>query len=173
MNETTITVVGNLTEDPVLRHTTQGVELLTLRLASNSRRWDRDSGEWVDGESLFLRATCWRQLAQNAAESLRRGDPVVVSGRLYTRQFEVEGERRSIMELEATAIGHDLARGVTSFRRVARGGSASRESASRESAPPEAVPQGAARQVEAPAEVAPAEVGSERAGAVATASPAA
>ncbi|MBI1759402.1 MAG: single-stranded DNA-binding protein [Actinobacteria bacterium] len=129
MNETTVTVVGNLTEDPKLRRTEAGVDVLNFYLASNARRRDRETGEWVDAESLFLRVTCWRQLASNVMDSLRRGDPVVVTGRLFTRQFEVDGQRRSSFELEAAAIGHDLTRGVTVFRRTRRAGGPAWEAA--------------------------------------------
>lgn len=120
MNETTVTLVGNLVDDPKVRTTDGGVEVAGFRVASTARRFDRDSGRWVDSASLFLSVTCWRSLAANAVASLRRGDPVVVTGRLSTRTYEKDGQSRSVCELEALAIGPDLARGTAVFRRSPR-----------------------------------------------------
>ena len=93
MNETFVTVVGNLVDDPKLRTLEAGQDLASFRIASTSRRFDRDSQRWVDSGQLFLGVTCWRELAGNAAASLRRGDPVVVSGKLSTRTYEKDGQR--------------------------------------------------------------------------------
>lgn len=120
MNETHVTVVGNLVDDPRLRTTDTGVDVAGFRVASTSRRWDRATGRWSDGGSLFLSVTCWRGLAGNAVASLRKGDPVVVTGRLSTRTYEKDGQTRSTCELEALAIGPDLARGTAVFRRAPR-----------------------------------------------------
>lgn len=120
MNETNVTVVGNLVDDPRLRTTETGVDVAGFRVASTTRRWDRATGRWSDGGSLFLSVTCWRGLAGNAAASLRKGDPVVVTGRLSTRTYEKDGQSRSTCELEALAIGPDLARGIAVFRRAPR-----------------------------------------------------
>ena len=120
MNETSVTVVGNLVDDPKLRRTEGGVDVAGFRVASTSRRFDRDAERWVDSASLFLSVTCWRSLAGNAVASLRKGDPVVVHGRLSTRTYEKDGQVRSTCELEAVALGPDLARGTAVFRRSPR-----------------------------------------------------
>ena len=125
MNDTTVTVVGNLVDDPRIRTTDSGVDVAGFRVASTSRRYDRDGGRWVDSASLFLSVTCWRALAGNAVASLRKGDPVVVTGRLSTRTYEKDGQVRSVCELEASALGPDLARGTAVFRRTPRGTGAS------------------------------------------------
>jgi single-strand DNA-binding protein len=120
MNETFVTVVGNLVEDPKLRTTEAGQDVASFRIASTSRRFDRDSQRWIDSAQLFLGVTCWRALAGNATASLRKGDPVVVTGKLTTRTYEKDGQSRSVCELEALAIGPDLARGTAVFRRSPR-----------------------------------------------------
>jgi single-strand DNA-binding protein len=116
MNETNVTVVGNVVDDPRLRTTDTGVDVAGFRVASTARRWDRATSRWSDAGSLFLSVTCWRGLAGNAAASLRKGDPVVVTGRLFTRTYEKDGQTRSTCELEAVAIGPDLARGTAVSR---------------------------------------------------------
>jgi single-strand DNA-binding protein len=117
MNETLVTIVGNVVDNPRVRTTDKGVEVTGFRIGSTARRWDKDSGRWVDGPKLFVSVTCWRQLAANVRDSVRRGDPVVVSGRLSTHEYEKDGQKRSTFDLEASAIGHDLARGVSLFQR--------------------------------------------------------
>jgi single-strand DNA-binding protein len=111
MKETPVTVVGTLVTDMRPRRIgPDGALVLNFRVACNERRFDSASESWVDGESLYLSASCWRRLAENAA-SLVKGDPVIVRGKLRTREWTTEqGERRSVVELEATAIGPDLAR---------------------------------------------------------------
>jgi single-strand DNA-binding protein len=120
MNETFVTVVGNLVDDPKLRTIEAGQDVAGFRIASTSRRFDRDSQSWIDSGQLFLAVSCWRALAGNAAASLRKGDPVVVTGKLTTRTYEKDGQTRSVCELEALAIGPDLARGTAVFRRSPR-----------------------------------------------------
>jgi single-strand DNA-binding protein len=94
--------------------------VLNFRIASNERRFDKTSESWVDGESLYLSVNCWRRLAENAA-SLVKGDPVIVSGKLRTREWTTEqGERRSVVELEANAVGPDLARCAATVRKQRR-----------------------------------------------------
>jgi single-strand DNA-binding protein len=111
MRETPVTVVGILVSDMRPRRVgPDGALVLNFRVACNERRFDSASESWVDGESLYLSANCWRRLAENAA-SLVKGDPVIVRGKLRTREWTTEqGDRRSVVELEATAIGPDLAR---------------------------------------------------------------
>ncbi|MBB1151939.1 MULTISPECIES: single-stranded DNA-binding protein [Amycolatopsis] len=107
--ETVITVVGNLTSDPELRFTPSGAAVANFTVASTPRTLDRQSGEWKDGEALFLRCSIWRQAAENVAESLTRGARVLVTGRLAQRSFETkEGEKRTVVELQVDEIGPSL-----------------------------------------------------------------
>lgn len=118
MRETLITVTGNAVDTPQRRRTEQGHSVASFRIASTQRKFDRNDGQWVDGDSLYLKVTCWRALADNVDRSVVQGDPILVTGRLYTRTYEVEGQRRAAYELEAYAIGHDLSRGVAGFTRT-------------------------------------------------------
>jgi single-strand DNA-binding protein len=107
--ETPITVIGNLTDDPELRFTPSGAAVANFTVASTPRTFDRQTSEWKDGETLFLRCSIWRQAAENVAESLSRGTRVVVSGRLKQRSFETrEGEKRTVVECEVDEIGPSL-----------------------------------------------------------------
>ena len=107
--ETTITVVGNLTNDPELRFTPSGSAVANFTIASTPRTFDRQTNEWKDGETLFLRASIWREAAENVAESLVKGTRVVAQGRLKSRSYETkEGEKRTVMELEVDEIGPSL-----------------------------------------------------------------
>lgn len=117
MRETTLTVVGNVVDTPQRRKTDGGHSVANFRIASTARRYDRGDGQWIDGDSLFLNVTCWRALAENVDRSVVQGDPVIVTGRLYTRSYEVEGQRRSAYELDAHAVGLDLSRGTAQFTR--------------------------------------------------------
>ena len=109
MNETTLTIVGNLTADPELRFTPSGVAVANFTVASTPRTFDRQSGEWKDGEALFLRCNIWRQAAENVAETLTRGSRVIVQGRLKQRSYETsEGEKRTVIELEVDELGVSL-----------------------------------------------------------------
>jgi single-strand DNA-binding protein len=120
LNETFVTVVGNLVDDPKVRTIEAGQDVAGFRIASTSRRFDKATGRWVDGGQLFLSVSCWRELSANVSVSLRKGDPVIVSGKLTTRTYEKDGQNRSVCELEALAIGPDLARGTAVFRRSPR-----------------------------------------------------
>ncbi|SCL67174.1 single-strand DNA-binding protein [Micromonospora citrea] len=119
MFDTYITVVGNVLTAPEWRRTTQSNTLVAnFKVASTARRLDRDSGRWVDGNSLRVRVNCWRKLAEGVAASVMVGDPVVVCGRLYTRDWTDDaGNHRTLYELEAVAVGHDLSRGRSRFVR--------------------------------------------------------
>lgn len=120
--ETTITVVGNLTADPELRFTQSGAAVASFTVASTPRTLDRQSGEWKDGEALFLRCNVWRQVAENVAESLTRGSRVLVTGRLRQRSFETkEGEKRTVIELEVDEIGPSLRYATAKVNKVSRG----------------------------------------------------
>ncbi|XVS64428.1 single-stranded DNA-binding protein [Actinosynnema sp. CA-299493] len=120
--ETTITVVGNLTADPELRFTQSGAAVASFTVASTPRTFDKNSGEWKDGEALFLRCNVWRQVAENVAESLTRGSRVLVSGRLRQRSFDTkEGEKRTVIELEVDEIGPSLRYATAKVNKVSRG----------------------------------------------------
>ncbi|NUL49534.1 single-stranded DNA-binding protein [Cellulosimicrobium funkei] len=107
--ETVITVVGNLTSDPELRFTPSGAAVANFTIASTPRTFDRQSNEWKDGETLFLRASIWREAAENVAESLTKGTRVVAQGRLKARSYETrEGEKRTSYELDVDEIGPSL-----------------------------------------------------------------
>ena len=125
--ETVITVVGNLTADPELRYTQNGVAVANFTIASTPRTFDRQSGEWKDGEPLFLRASVWREFAEHVANSLTKGARVVATGRLRQRSYETkEGEKRTSVELEVDEIGPSLryaTAAVTRQASAARSGS--------------------------------------------------
>jgi single-strand DNA-binding protein len=110
MNETYTTLVGSVCSDIKQRRTMDGVKVVHFRAVSNERRFDRSTGEWIDGEHLYVNVTCWRRVANGVVASLNKGDPVVVTGRLYTRSYEHEGQRRVSVEVDAQAVGPDLAR---------------------------------------------------------------
>jgi single-strand DNA-binding protein len=121
--DTTITVVGNLTADPELRFTPSGAAVANFTVASTPRIYDRQSGEWKDGEALFLRCNIWREAAENVAESLTRGARVIVSGRLKQRSFETrEGEKRTVVEVEVDEIGPSLRYATAKVNKVSRSG---------------------------------------------------
>jgi single-strand DNA-binding protein len=121
--DTTITVVGNLTADPELRFTPSGAAVANFTVASTPRIYDRQSGEWKDGEALFLRCNIWREAAENVAESLTRGARVIVSGRLKQRSFETrEGEKRTVVEVEVDEIGPSLRYATAKVNKASRSG---------------------------------------------------
>lgn len=106
--ETVITVVGNLTADPELRFTPSGAGVVNFSIASTPRTLDRQTGEWKDGDPLFLRCSIWRDYAEHVAESLTRGMRVIAQGRLKQRSYEKDGEKRTVYELEVDEIGPSL-----------------------------------------------------------------
>lgn len=109
--ETLITIVGNLTADPELRWTQSGVAVADFTVASTPRTYDRNAGEWRDGDTLFMRCSVWRETAENVAESLRKGMRVIVQGRLTQRSYETQqGERRTVVELQVDEVGPSLRR---------------------------------------------------------------
>lgn len=109
MNEITTTVIGNLTADPDLRLTPAGVAVAGFTVASTPRTFDKSTNTWVDGETFFLRCTVWRQAAKHLADSLRKGDRVIVVGRLRQRSFETrEGDTRTVVECDVTEVGASL-----------------------------------------------------------------
>lgn len=123
MSENTVTLVGNLVDDPELRFTAQGAAVANFRIAVSKRVRDPQTNEWKDGDTSFFRVNVWRQLAENVAESLTRGTRVVVTGTLKMRQWETqEGEKRSVIEVEATDVGPSLKFATAKVERTSRGG---------------------------------------------------
>lgn len=123
--ETIITVVGNLTADPELRFTPAGAGVASFTVASTPRTFDKSSGEWRDGDALFLRCNIWRQAAENVTESLTKGARVIVTGRLKQRSFETrEGEKRTVIEMDVDEIGPSLKYATATVNRLQRGGPA-------------------------------------------------
>ena len=121
--DTVITVVGNLTADPELRFTPSGAAVANFTVASTPRIYDRQSGEWRDGEALFLRCNIWREAAENVAESLTRGSRVIVQGRLKQRSFETrEGEKRTVVEVEVDEMGPSLRYATAKVNKASRSG---------------------------------------------------
>jgi single-strand DNA-binding protein len=121
--ETTITVVGNLVNDPEMRYTNSGAGVATFRIASTPRTLDRQSGEWKDGEALFLTCNIWREAAEHVVQSLQRGARVIVQGRLRQRSYETkEGEKRSVYELEVDEIGPSLRYATATVQKAVRSG---------------------------------------------------
>jgi single-strand DNA-binding protein len=121
--DTTLTLIGNLTADPELRFTPSGAAVANFTVASTPRAFDRQSNEWKDGETLFMRCSVWRDAAENVAESLQRGSRVIVTGRLKSRSYDTkEGEKRTVMELEVDELGPSLRYATAKVNKTTRGG---------------------------------------------------
>ncbi|MFI5496934.1 single-stranded DNA-binding protein [Actinoplanes sp. NPDC051859] len=120
MFDTNIVVIGNVLTAPEWRRTASSNTLVAnFRVASTARRVDKETGRWVDGNHLRVRVNCWRRLAEGVASSVTVGDPVIVAGRLYTRDWtDAEGNLRTSYEMEAVSVGHDLSRGRAKFFRT-------------------------------------------------------
>ena len=107
--DTTLTIIGNLTGDPELRFTATGMAVVAFTMAASRRVYDQATGQWSDGDTLFLRCSAWRELADHAAESLSKGMRVIVTGRLKQRSYETtEGEKRTVFEVDADDVGPSL-----------------------------------------------------------------
>jgi single-strand DNA-binding protein len=107
--DTILTITGNLTADPELRFTDSGIGVAAFTVAASRRVYDQGSGQWQDGDTLFLRCSAWRDLADHAAESLAKGTRVIVTGRLKQRQYETtEGEKRTVYEIDVDDLGPSL-----------------------------------------------------------------
>ncbi len=120
--DTVITIVGNVTGDPELRFTPSGAAVANFTVASTPRAFDRQSNEWKDGETLFMRCSVWRDAAENVAESLQRGTRVVVTGRLKSRSYETkEGEKRTVIEMEVDEVGPSLRYASAKVTKTQRG----------------------------------------------------
>ena len=123
MNDTPLTVTGNLVEDPELRFTPSGVAVARFRIASTPRHRDNATGEWKDGDTLFLRCSIWREAAESVAESLTKGTRVIVTGRLVQRSYETrEGEKRTVYELQVDEVGPSLRYATAKVTRTQRSG---------------------------------------------------
>lgn len=121
--DTVITVVGNLTGDPELRFTPSGAAVANFTIASTPRQFDRQTNEWKDGDTLFMRCSIWREAAENVAESLTKGTAVIAQGRLVQRSYETrEGEKRTVVELQVDEIGPSLRRASAKVTRAQRSG---------------------------------------------------
>lgn len=118
-----ITVVGNIVADPELRFIQNGAAVANFRVASTPRRYDAQAGQYVDGEAVFLTCNVWRQAAENVAETLHKGDRVIVTGRLRQRSYDDKnGERRTVMEVEVDEVGPSLRFATAQVNKVSRGG---------------------------------------------------
>jgi single-strand DNA-binding protein len=120
VKETDLTVVGNVVNAPQRSRLASGATVTNFRVASTSRRFDRETQTWADNRTLFLDVECWGELGGNVSHTVSKGDPVIVVGELYTHEWETEQGRRSRPQLRAESVGPDLARGVADFRRTAR-----------------------------------------------------
>lgn len=143
--DTVITVIGNLTADPELRWTQSGAAVADFTVASTPRTYDRNAGEWRDGDTLFMRCSVWRETAENVAESLRKGMRVIVQGRLTQRSYDTQqGERRTVVELQVDEVGPSLRRARAQVTRTAPSGGGGYQSDNRgqQGAPQQGAPQG-------------------------------
>lgn len=120
MNGNTITVVGNLTKDPTIKYLSTGKAVAEFSIACNHGWWDREAQVWVDGDTSYFKVECWETMAENVVESLRRGDPVIVIGRLSRRTYVHEEVTKESWEIKADTIGADLRKRAASLRRVLR-----------------------------------------------------
>jgi single-strand DNA-binding protein len=121
MRETYVAVAGIVATEPQVRTLDDGRQVMSFRVASTSRRFDNPTGQWVDGHTLWLKVSCWRELADNASQSVRKSDRVLAWGRLHTEQWKgADGATRSDLAMDAEALGHDLAFGVSAFNRKRR-----------------------------------------------------
>jgi single-strand DNA-binding protein len=124
VNEAVVTVIGFVAQDPIFEVLASGTSLLSLRVGSTPRRYDREIGQWRDEDPMFLTVNCLRSLADNLqACELQRGDPVIVTGKLRIREFVRDGQKRFSAQIDATTVGHDLSRGVARFQRAQRSAS--------------------------------------------------
>ncbi len=121
--DVTVTIVGNLTADPELRFTPSGAAVANFTIASTTRLMDKQTQEWKDGDTIFMRCAVWRQYAENVAESLTRGSRVIATGRLKQRSYETkEGEKRTVVEMDVDDVGPALKNATAKVTKVARQG---------------------------------------------------
>jgi single-strand DNA-binding protein len=124
MNDITLTVVGNVVNDVELRFTKSGEPVASFRVAAGTRRFDKNADRWIDGDTHYFSVSCWRSLAHNVVQTVTKGMPVVVVGRLRSREVERPCKEQShivrYFDIEAQSVGPDLARGTATFTRVKR-----------------------------------------------------
>jgi len=120
MYGTPITIVGNVVDEVANKPTTSGLSRTSFRVASTQRRKDSATGQWIDGHKFFVNVTFWREAAENVALSVTKGDPVVVTGRIFSRQYVKDEANHVAYEVEPEAIGHDLSRGTSVFTKRRR-----------------------------------------------------
>jgi single-strand DNA-binding protein len=119
--DTIVTIIGNITGDPELRFTPSGAAVANFTIASTPRTFDKQSNEWKDGETLFMRCSVWREQAENVAESLVRGTAVIAQGRIQSRSYETkEGEKRTVIEMQVDEIGPSLRRATAKVTKAQR-----------------------------------------------------
>jgi single-strand DNA-binding protein len=121
VKDTEVTVTGNVVAPPQRNRTASGSTVTNFRIASTSRRYDKESQGWIDNKTLYLHVECWNELAGNVAHSVSKGDPVIVHGTLFTEEWDSDQGHRSRVTLRAEHVGPDLAKGVADFRRTLRG----------------------------------------------------
>lgn len=124
MNDIYITLTGNVAAEPRQHTFDDGARVTSLRVLTSYRYFDKKAGQWADGEKVCFAVRCWRALGDNVAQSIKVGQPVVVSGKLRIREFGPEGDRRFMPEVEASAVGHDLRWGTGAFAKPERPGGA-------------------------------------------------
>lgn len=130
MNDTTVTVMGNVALEPRMRVTSGGARVTSFRLAVNERRFIKELNTWRDGETMWFTVSAWRTLAENVHDSVFKGQPVVVHGRLRVRIYDdKEGQQRTSVEIDAISVGHDLTRGTSAFQKMPPGLSVERQMA--------------------------------------------
>ena len=118
--DTQITVIGNCVEDPELRFTASGAAVTNFRIASTPRSYDKQTDSWKDGETLWLSCSVWRQQAENVAESLQRGMRVIVTGRLKSRSYDKDGEKRTVFEIDVEEVGPSLKTATAKVQKALR-----------------------------------------------------
>ena len=128
-NDVTITIIGNLTADPEMRFTPSGAPVASFTIASTPRTFDRQSNQWKDGETLFMRCSIWRDAAENSAESLRKGMRVIAVGNLVQRSWDDrDGNRRTTVELQVEELGPSLRKAKAVVTRTGQAGNAPQRS---------------------------------------------
>jgi single-strand DNA-binding protein len=120
MSEINVSINGNVVGEPVMVPTKTGVAMCSLRVAVNSRKFDKVAMSWLDGDTTYFNVTSWRGLAENVGSSVKKGDPVLVVGKLRVREWSKDEKSGTSVEIEAASIGHDLSRGSSAFTRVSR-----------------------------------------------------
>lgn len=119
MELTNVTIAGNLVADPEIRYTQQGRAVVDFTIAASNRRYNKQTQEWEEGDTTFLRASAWRDMAENIAASLRKGDRVIATGRLKQRSYETQsGEKRSVIELDVDEVGPSLKRATATVQKT-------------------------------------------------------